>query len=56
MLIVTHEMQFAREVADKVLFMDNGVVVEYGTPKEVFDNPKNERTKRFIEGYAKREN
>jgi polar amino acid transport system ATP-binding protein len=52
MLIVTHEMQFAREVADKILIMDEGVDAEYGTPEEVFDNPKSERTKRFIEGYS----
>ena len=52
MLIVTHEMQFAREVADNILFMDEGIVAEYGTPEEVFDNPSSERTKRFIEGYS----
>lgn len=51
MVIVTHEMQFAREVADKILFMDDGLVVEYGTPSEVFDNPTNERTKQFLERY-----
>lgn len=51
MVIVTHEMQFAREIADKVLFMDEGVVVEYGTPQEVFDNPRSERTKQFLERY-----
>ena len=47
MIIVTHEMQFAREIADKVLFMDDGLVMEYGTPEEVFDNPKHVRTKQF---------
>ena len=52
MIIVTHEMQFAREVADTILFMDEGIVAEYGTPEEVFDNPSSERTKRFIEGYS----
>ncbi len=51
MIIVTHEMQFAREVADKILFMDDGNVVEYGTPSEVFDHPKAERTKQFLERY-----
>ncbi len=51
MIIVTHEMQFAYEVADKVLFMDNGFVIEYGTPQEVFDNPTNDRTKQFLERY-----
>jgi len=52
MLIVTHEMQFAREVADTILFMDEGVVVEYGTPEQVMDNPSSNRMKRFLEGYA----
>lgn len=51
MVIVTHEMQFARDVADKVLFMDEGMVVEYGTPHDVFDNPNSERIKRFLERY-----
>ena len=48
MLIVTHEMNFAKEVADKVIFMDGGVVLEEGTPSEIFDNPKEERTKEFF--------
>lgn len=48
MIVVTHEMSFAEEVADKVVFMDGGVVVEEGTPKEVFTNPKEERTKKFL--------
>ncbi len=48
MVIVTHEMQFAREVSDYILFMDDGLVVEEGTPAEVIDNPKNERTKAFL--------
>ena len=52
MVIVTHEMQFAREVSDKVLFMDSGYVVEYGTPEEVFDNPKHERTQQFLLRYS----
>ena len=51
MVIVTHEMQFAREVSDKVLFMDDGCVAEYGTPSEVFDHPQNQRTKQFLERY-----
>ena len=51
MIIVTHEMQFARQVADNVLFMDSGVVVEYGAPADVIDNPKNERTRKFLENY-----
>ena len=52
MLIVTHEMQFAREVADTVLFIDEGVVIEYGKPEDVMDNPSSERMKRFLERYA----
>ena len=48
MLIVTHEMNFAKEVADKVIFMDGGVVLEEGSPSEIFDNPKEERTKEFF--------
>ena len=52
MLIVTHEMQFARELADTVLFIDEGVVIEYGKPEDVMDNPSSERTKRFLERYA----
>lgn len=48
MLVVTHEMGFAREVADRVVFMDQGVIVEEGTPEEMFENPKEERTKEFL--------
>ncbi|MDO4466332.1 MAG: amino acid ABC transporter ATP-binding protein [Bacillota bacterium] len=48
MVIVTHEMSFAKEVSDKVIFMDDGYVLEYGTPEEVFDYPKEERTKQFL--------
>ena len=48
MVIVTHEMSFARDVADRVIFMDGGVIVEQGTPEEVFDHPKFERTKDFL--------
>ena len=48
MLVVTHEMGFAREVASRVVFMDGGVIVEQGTPEEVFDHPKSERTKDFL--------
>jgi len=48
MVIVTHEMGFAREVADRVLFMDEGRIVEQGSPSEVFGNPKNERLKEFL--------
>jgi len=52
MIIVTHEMQFARQVADTILFIDEGVVVEYGPPKNVLDNPSSERMKRFLEHYS----
>lgn len=48
MLVVTHEMGFAREVANKVIFMDNGEIIEQGSPEEVFDNPKHPRTKTFL--------
>jgi len=48
MLVVTHEMGFARDVASRVVFMDGGVIVEQGTPEEVFDHPKSERTKDFL--------
>lgn len=48
MIVVTHEMQFARDVADRVVFMDGGVIVEQGTPEQVFDHPQSERTKDFL--------
>ncbi|MBO7293749.1 MAG: amino acid ABC transporter ATP-binding protein [Clostridia bacterium] len=48
MVIVTHEMGFAREVADRILFMDGGVIAEQGTPEELFDHPKNPRTQQFL--------
>ena len=48
MVVVTHEMGFAREVADRVLFMDEGIIMEEGSPEEIFGNPKNERTKSFL--------
>ena len=48
MVVVTHEMGFAREVADRVIFMEGGVIVEEGTPSEVFDHPKHDRTKDFL--------
>jgi polar amino acid transport system ATP-binding protein len=53
MIIVTHEMDFAREVADRVIFMDEGVIVEQGSPQEVFGNPKEDRTKQFLTRYNK---
>ena len=48
MIVVTHEMGFAREVSDRVIFMDEGYIVEEGTPAEIFTNPKQERTKEFL--------
>ena len=48
MVVVTHEMGFAREVGDRILFMDNGNIVEQGTPEEIFSNPKNPRTIDFL--------
>lgn len=53
MIVVTHEMEFARNVADKVIFMAGGVIEEEGTPEEVFGNPKSERTKAFFANYNK---
>jgi ABC-type polar amino acid transport system ATPase subunit len=49
MVVVTHEMGFARQIADRVVFMDGGVIAEQGTPKEIFNNPQNPRTKEFLE-------
>ena len=48
MLVVTHEIQFAREVADRVLFIDDGVIVEIGPPSEVVGNPQQQRTREFL--------
>ena len=48
MAVVTHEMGFAREVADRVLFMDGGVIVEEGTPEQIFEHPKSERLQGFL--------
>ena len=48
MIVVSHEMGFARRVADRVLFMDEGLIVEAGTPGEIFDTPAEERTRRFL--------
>ena len=54
MVIVTHEMAFARDVANRVIFMDGGVIVEQGTPDEVFGNSQNERTRQFLQRYNNR--
>lgn len=52
MIIVTHEMYFAKNISDRIIFMDKGVIAEEGTPSEIFDNPKNIRTKEFIRSFA----
>lgn len=51
MIIVTHEMSFAKDVGDRIIFMSDGLVVEEGTPNEIFNNPKNDRTKQFLKRY-----
>lgn len=53
MIIVTHEMEFAKEVSDRVIFMDKGIIAEQGTPKQLFENPKQERTKEFLQRFLK---
>ena len=53
MLIVTHEMEFAKEVSDRIIFMDQGVIAEQATPQEIFENPKEERTKTFLQRFLK---
>ena len=54
MIIVTHEMAFARDVSDQLIFMDDGVIVEQGDPRQVIDHPREERTKQFLTRYAQR--
>ena len=56
MIIVTHEMGFARDVADKVIFMDGGVIVEQGPAAEVINSPKHERTRTFLTGWYSKNN
>ncbi|KXT77598.1 amino acid ABC transporter ATP-binding protein [Streptococcus sp. DD13] len=53
MIIVTHEMEFARDVSSQVIFMDKGLIVEQGSPKDIFENPKEERTKEFLHRFLK---
>jgi len=53
MIIVTHEMEFARDVANKVIFMDKGVIEESGSPSQIFKNPKSERTREFLKRILK---
>ena len=52
MIVVTHEMQFAYEVSDRVIFMADGVIVEEGTPQQIFETPKEERTKAFLNRFT----
>ena len=52
MIIVTHEMNFARDVADRILFMDGGVVVEQGPARQLIEHPQEERTRRFLAHYS----
>lgn len=53
MLLVTHEMNFAKEVSDQVTFLENGVTVEHGSPDQLFNHPENERTQAFIQGITR---
>ncbi|WP_302189014.1 amino acid ABC transporter ATP-binding protein [uncultured Streptococcus sp.] len=53
MIIVTHEMEFARDVSDRVIFMDKGVIAEEGTPEQIFEQPQQERTKEFLQRFLK---
>ncbi len=55
MIIVTHEIEFARNVSDEIIFMDGGVIAERGTPEQVIDNPENERTKQFLSNVNRKE-
>ena len=51
MIVVTHEMEFARDVSDRVLFMDGGIILEHGSPEDIFENPKEDRTKEFLKRF-----
>ena len=53
MVVVTHEMSFARDISDHIIFMDGGVIVEQGTPEQVINNPQQERTKLFLSRFSK---
>lgn len=54
MVVVTHEMQFARDISDRVIFMDKGIIAEEGTPEQIFEHPQNERTRQFLSRYSSR--
>ena len=51
MILVTHEMQFAHDISSRVVFMDKGVIAEEGTPQQLFEHPRQERTKEFLKRY-----
>lgn len=53
MIIVTHEMEFAKEVSDRVIFMDKGIIAEQGTPQQIFENPQEDRTKEFLKRFLR---
>ena len=53
MIVVTHEMEFAKDVSSRVVFMDQGVIVEEGTPTDIFEHPREERTRTFLKRYLK---
>ena len=54
MIVVTHEMSFAREVANKILFMNGGIILEEGEPEDIFEHPKNDRTKEFLSSITRK--
>ena len=56
MIIVTHEMGFAKNVSDKIVYMADGIIEEVGTPKQVFENPKSEKLKAFLSSVSNKEN
>ena len=56
MVIVTHEMEFAKDVSDHVIFMDEGLILEQGSPEQVFEHPKEERTRQFLSRYTGQKN
>lgn len=53
MIIVTHEMEFARDVSDRIIFMDKGLIAEEGSPQQIFENPIQDRTKEFLQRFLK---
>ena len=55
LIIVTHELNFARDISDRIIIMDEGVIIEEGSPEQLFSNPKNERTRSFLRSIVDRE-